>query len=140
MNLASSQEQLRIEFPLDPRRQFESEQCAGKLGISAAQLISYEILSKYGVVASAILHREQVVKLGRLCRELDPANHYEGEQGLADLMLLTEIESTLNEIYTALGEQIRTAIEERQVRTALEAVEPTCSHFSHAAAKHQPLA
>lgn len=131
MNLARPQDQLRIEFPIDSVRQFESEQRARKLGISAAQLISYEILSKYGAVASAMLHREQVVKLGRLCRELDPANHYEGEQGPADLVILTEIENTLNEIYTALGEQIRTAIEERQVRTTLETVEPNCSHLSN---------
>lgn len=131
MNLARPQDQLRIEFPIDSIRQFESEQRARKLGISAAQLISYEILSKYGAVASAMLHREQVVKLGRLCRELDPANHYEGEQGPADLVILTEIENTLNEIYTALGEQIRTAIEERQVRTTLETVEPNCSHLSN---------
>ena len=131
MNLARSQDQLRIEFPIDSIRQFESEQRARKLGISAAQLISYEILSKYGAVASAMLHREQVIKLGRLCRELDPANHYEGEQGPADLVILTEIENTLNEIYTALGEQIRTAIEERQVKTALEVVEPNCSHLSN---------
>lgn len=131
MNLARPQDQLRIEFPIDSVQQFESEQRARKLSISAAQLISYEILSKYGAVASAMLHREQVVKLGRLCRELDPANHYEGEQDPADLVILTEIENTLNEIYTALGEQIRTAIEERQVRTTLEAVEPNCSHLSN---------
>ncbi|KAM3090273.1 hypothetical protein ACKFKG_30240 [Phormidesmis sp. 146-35] len=131
MNLARPQDQLRIEFPIDSVRQFESEQRARKLGISAAQLISYEILSKYGAIASAMLHREQVVKLGRLCRELDPANHYEGEQGSADLVILTEIENTLNEIYTALGEQVRTAIEERQVRTTLKAVEPNCSHLSN---------
>lgn len=132
MNLARPQDQLRIEFPIDSIRQFESEQRVRKLGISAAQLISYEILSKYGAVASAMLHREQVVKLGRLCRELDPANHYEGEQGRpADLVVLTDIENTLNEIYTALDEQIRTAIEERQVRTTLETVEPNCSHLSN---------
>lgn len=131
MNLARPQDQLRIELPIDSTRQFESEQRARKLGISAAQLLSYEILSKYGAVASAMLHREQVIKLGRLCRELDPANHYEGEQGPADLVILTEIENTLNEIYTALGEQIRIAIEERQVRTTLDAIEPSCSHLSN---------
>jgi len=131
VNLARPQNQLRIELPIDSTQQFESEQRARKLGISAAQLISYEILSKYGAVASAMLHREQVIKLGRLCRELDPANHYEGEQGPADLVILTEIENTLNEIYTALGEQIRIAIEYRQVRTTLDAIEPNCSHFSN---------
>ena len=123
MNLTRPQDQLRIEFPIDSIRQFESEQRA----------------SKYGAVASAMLHREQVIKLGRLCRELDPANHYEGEQGPADLVILTEIENTLNEIYTALGEQIRTAIEERQVRTTLEVVEPNCSHSSNSLA-HQTIA
>jgi hypothetical protein len=140
MNLGRPQEQLRIEFPIDSSCQFESEQRARKLGVSAAQLISYEILSKYGAIASATLHREQVVKLGRLCRELDPANHYEGEQGPVDLVLLIEIEQTLNEIYAALGEQIRIAIEERRVRTVLEAVDEDCGYLNSSSVTHQTVA